>query len=179
MFVVRVNKNQLKVEDYDMVTSGSVNVYTIQFQFSNYWDGFQKAVVFKTRSRSLTIRLTKDECQIPWEVLVTPRETVQIGVYGTDSEGRVLPTIWGNLITVTEGVVMSSTNPSESTPTIYQILEELVKANEYMDEINTKIESRVAVVVNNYISENGIGVTEERVREIVDEQVGAAIRDSY
>lgn len=180
MFIVSANKNQLTVKDFDMVTSGSVEVYTVQFQFSNYWDGFEKAVIFKTRTKSITVRLTNDECQIPWEVMTTPKEVISIGVYGTDSSGRVLPTIWGTLTTVVEGAIVSDTNPAESTPSLYQqILDELVKTNEYMDEINYKISDRVAVVVEKYINENGVGVTEERVREIVEEMVGAAITDSY
>lgn len=180
MFIVSVNKNRLSVKDYDLVTSGSVDVYTVQFQFSNYWDGFEKAVMFKTRSDTITIRLHDDECQIPWEVLTKPRETISIGVYGTDSEGRVLPTIWGTLVTVSEGAILSNTNPSESTPSLYQqILDELIQTNEYMEEINYKIDARVAVVVERYVNENGVGVSEERVREIVEEMVGTAIADSY
>lgn len=180
MFIVSANKNRLTVKDYDLVTSGSVDVYTVQFQFSNYWDGFEKAVIFKTRSKTITVRLKNDECQIPWEVLVTPRETISIGIYGTDSEGRVLPTIWGTLVTVTEGAILSNTNPAETTPSLYQqILDELVKTNEYMEEINYKIDARVAVVVERYVEEHGVGVTEPRVREIVEEMVGSAISDSY
>ncbi len=180
MFVVHVNKNQLTVRDHDMVTSGSVEVYTVQFQFSNYWDGFAKVVIFRTRSKAITVLLDNDECQIPWEVMTTPRETISIGVYGTDSEGRVLPTIWGTLVTVSEGVVVSDTDPSVSTPSLYQqILDELVKTNEYMDEINYKIDARVAVVVTNYVNEHGVGITEERAREIVEEMVGSAIADYY
>lgn len=180
MFIVAVNKNRLTVKDSDMVTSGSVEVYTVQFQFSNYWDGFEKAVIFKTKSKSTTVRLENDECQIPWEVMTTPREMISIGVYGTDSEGRVLPTIWGNLVTVVEGAILSDTNPAESTPSLYQqILDELVKTNEYIEEINYKIDARVAVVVTNYVNEHGVGITEERAREIVEEMVGSAISDSY
>lgn len=180
MFVISANKNQLTVKDSDMITSGSVEVYTVQFQFSNYWDGFDKAVIFRTRTKSITVRLTNDECQIPWEVMTTPREIITIGVYGTDSSGRVLPTIWGTLATVTEGAVMSDTNPSESSPTIYQqILDELVKSNEYMDDINHNIGSRVATEVDKYIREQDLGVTETRVREIVEETVGSAIADAY
>lgn len=175
MFIVSANKNQLKVKDYDMVTSGSVDIYTVQFQFSNYWEGFEKAVIFKTRSKSITVRLSSDECQIPWEILTTPKETIQIGLYGTHSDGRVLPTIWANLVTVTEGVVISSTNPSESTPTVYQqILDELVRVNEYMDQIDAKIETRVDIAVKDYILKHNLVVTEDRVREIVSEIIGSA-----
>ncbi len=180
MFIIDVNKNNLVIKDSDMITSGSVNVYAVQFQFSNYWDGFEKAAIFRNSTKAITIRLTNDECQIPWEVLTTPNELIRIGVYGTDSDGRVLPTIWGDLGKVTEGVIMGDTDPSVSTPSIYQqILDELVKSNEFMEEINYKIDSRVATVVNNYVNANGIGVTEERVREIVEEMVGAAIDSSY
>lgn len=180
MFIIKVNKNQLTVKDFDMITSGSVDVYTVQFQFSNYWDGFEKAVIFRTRTKSISVRLTNDECQIPWEVMTTPKEAITIGVYGTDSEGRILPTVWGILTVIEEGAILSDTNPSESTPSIYQqILDELVKTNEYMEAITYKIESKVAMEVNKYIGEQDFGVTEARVREIVEETVGSAIADEY
>lgn len=104
MFVLQANKNRLTVKQREMVTSGSVNVYTAKLEFSSDWDGLSRIVVFRAGSESRSALL--DYCgkaSIPWEVLQKPNVELFVGVYGTQGGEVVLPTVWASLGTILEG----------------------------------------------------------------------------
>ena len=42
MFLLYAEKNQLAVREKEPITSGSVNVYPVQFEFSEDWDGLDR-----------------------------------------------------------------------------------------------------------------------------------------
>lgn len=54
-------------------------------------------LVFTNGVETRDVMLDGDECYIPHEVLSIPRVKVRVGVYGTDGENVILPTIWANL----------------------------------------------------------------------------------
>lgn len=127
MFRLVAQKNQIQTIEKEPMTSGSVKVYEVEFEFSEYWDGFDKIAVFATSTERIEMALTEDNlCYVPWEVVVEPGVEVLCGVYGLQDD-RVLPTIWTSLGNVLVGVLRGdqSTDP---TPNIYaQILDELKK----------------------------------------------------
>lgn len=57
MFVLRADKTCLTVEQSELVTSGSVNVYQVQFDFSDEWDGLRKAAVFRGGGKRISVAL--------------------------------------------------------------------------------------------------------------------------
>ena len=104
MFDLTANKVLLKVNQKETVTSGSVNVYEVQFAFSSAWDGLDKTAVFKAGSDQISVVLDElSKCVIPWEVLDNPKRTLYVGVYGTKDGNVVLPTIWADIGTIHEG----------------------------------------------------------------------------
>lgn len=120
MFSFNVDKTQISAVEKEQMTSGSVNVYTVEFTFSSDWDGFSRTAVFKTGSITKTLFLgDSTECQVPWEVLVLPQQKVQIGVYGVSDAGDVLPTVWTDLGTVLLGVDIDGSEPAP-TPEAWQ-----------------------------------------------------------
>lgn len=106
MFILYANKTQLKVRQREPTTSGSANVYTVQFEFSPDWEGLTRTAVFKAGAASQSVPLGgSNTCTIPWEVLERyhPLTQLQAGVYGTRGGEEVLPTIWASLGTIQEG----------------------------------------------------------------------------
>ena len=129
MILLDADKVCLKVRTAELITSGSVQAYTVKFKFSSDWDGLIKTAVFRTAATSVSMMLDEtNECTIPWEVLATPSEIwnrakmrLEVGVYGTKDEVVVLPTTWATLGTIQEGAEPGE-NAREPTPSVYQQL---------------------------------------------------------
>lgn len=104
MFILYAEKTRLSVQKSEPVTSGSVNVYPVRFQFSPDWDGMVPTAVFRADWKTYAMVLDQNgECVIPWEALAKPRCRLEAGVYGARDGNVVLPTIWADLGTVLEG----------------------------------------------------------------------------
>lgn len=107
MFILHADKNRLTVRQREPVTSGSVNVYEIQFEFSADWDGMERVAVFKAGKESRSVLLDDtNTCDIPWEVLAKPGVPLLAGVYGTRGGSVVLPTALANLGIILEGATL-------------------------------------------------------------------------
>lgn len=112
MFVLYANKNHLTVRQRETIVSGSVNVNTVQFQFSSDWDGSTPTAVFRAGAVSRTA--TPDasgRCTIPKEVLRTPWIRLMAGVCGKRGEEVILPTVWADLGTVQAGAAAEPPGP--------------------------------------------------------------------
>ena len=118
MFVLRADKTCLTVEQSELVTSGSVNVYQVQFDFSDEWDGLRKTAVFRGGGKRISVALGENGvCTIPWEALTKPAGNLFAGVYGTNQDGNiVLPTIWADLGVIYEGTTAGSSSSPPPTP---------------------------------------------------------------
>lgn len=104
MFTLYADKNRLSVSSREAVTSGSVNVSAVRFEFSGDWDGLARTAVFRAGGASRSVRLDeRGECVIPWEVLAVRDRRLEAGVYGTRGGETVLPTVWVSLGVVLEG----------------------------------------------------------------------------
>lgn len=133
MFRIYADKTQLTVKTREPVTSGSANVYRVQFEFSPDWTGLAKTVYFRSGSQTVPLLLPEDgECIIPWEV-TDPDDTGKmlfVGICGTCNGRVILPTIETSLGIILKGVTNwgSSQVP---TPGLYeQILAVLMQKQE-------------------------------------------------
>lgn len=136
-----------------MVTSGSVNVYLVQFAFSADWDGLDKTAVFRAGDTKISVVLdATNRCQIPWEVLENRGRPLEAGVYGTKNGTVVLPTIWATLGTIKEGASPGE-NTQPPTPDVYsQILAAASKAEQIAQSVRDDADSGAFAP---YIGENG------------------------
>jgi len=106
-FILYADKNKLIVRKRGPVTSGSVSVYPVRFEFSGDWDGLSRTAVFQADGDPVGVLLDESgECSIPWEVLVKPGVRLRAGVYGTKGGDTVLPTIWADLGEILRGVTI-------------------------------------------------------------------------
>lgn len=120
MFIVECMKNQAKVRQTEPITSGSRNVYVVQFKLSEEWDPLTATAVFMAGNRIINVLLDDDrECMVPWEVMQYAGEQVMIGVFGTMNGNVVLPTVWASMGNLQQGVT-TGVSPSEPTPSVYQ-----------------------------------------------------------
>lgn len=117
MFVLYADKNQLDVREKEPITSGSVNVYPVQFEFSEDWNGLARTAVFQAGCREKTVALSGGACSVPAGVLSEPGYYLMVGVCGRHGESTVLPTIWANLGLILEGAVTGDApSPPEPAP---------------------------------------------------------------
>lgn len=132
MITVKATKNSLSVSNTELMTSGSVNINFVQFEFNEDWAGLAKTAIFQTKKVSVPIGLSDDNLTIPvpWEVLAVAGEKISVGVYGTNIERAddiVLPTIWGSLGSVTQGVVVANPPTPYPTPDTYLQLIKMIE----------------------------------------------------
>lgn len=112
MFLLRAEKNKLAVLEREAVTSGSVNVYGVSFEFSEDWAGLNKTAVFQAGCASREVLLGPEgACVVPWEVLRVPGYQLKAGVYGKQGGEVILPTVWADLGAILEGVPAGGSPP--------------------------------------------------------------------
>lgn len=109
MFELYASKNKLALRQRELLTSGSVNVNAVKFEFSEDWDGLTRTAVFRSGAERRSVLLDEtNQCSIPWEVLSAPGQRISAGVCGTLGGDTVLPTVWADL-----GVVLAGAAPGE------------------------------------------------------------------
>lgn len=94
----------------ELLTAGMAKAVTVEFVFSDDWDGLTKTAVFsngKTTVDVLAADWDGDTVPVPHEVLAVPGRHARVGVYGADESGVVLPTVWVSL-----GKVQTGADPS-------------------------------------------------------------------
>lgn len=167
MFVIDVTKNQAKMKTSEPMTSGSQNVYVVQFNFSEEWEVLEKTAVFATEVGS-NGPVTEDvynqllgedaRCFIPWEVNKYVGRHVYVGVFGTMDGEVVLPTIWVDVGSVLLGVT-TGLELEPPTPTLWeQILSELylIRRDVKNIEVGSSLEVFDGVTINNVNMFNGL-----------------------
>lgn len=154
MFKLFAKKNVLEILQKEMVTSGSVNVYPVQFVFDNEWNGLQRTAVFWAGNYRVSVLLdSTGMCTIPWEVMQTKGQYLYAGVYGTKDGEIVLPTMSANL-----GQIYQGTEPGESaqppTPSVY---EQLLADIGNLDELDTQTKASLVAAINEVYATGGGG----------------------
>lgn len=134
MFELYAKKNKLTVLEREAVTSGSVNVYAVHFNFSSDWDSLTKTAVFQAGEVSRAVLLPADGvCSIPWEVLAAPNVALKAGVFGTRDGSVVLPTVWASLGVILRGVDSDETARPPSPGVYEQLLDALERKADGLD----------------------------------------------
>ena len=165
MFRFYAKKVVLELNQKEIVTSGSVNVYQCQFQFDNAWDGLEKTAVFQAGNDTISTILDETGmCIIPWEVLQDAKRTLYAGVYGTKNGNVVLPTIWASCGEIKEGV-----NPGESTqPPTPSVYDQILGNIGNLEDLQTTDKNSLVDAINE-VYETGGG---EGLPEITPEDEG-------
>lgn len=119
MIILYADKNKLTVKKRELITSGSVNVYRVRFEFSQEWEGLTTKAVFCGSGVTKTVLLADGECVIPWETLASHGQLLTAGVFGTQDD-KVLPSTWANLGIILEGVPTNGEGARPPTPDLWE-----------------------------------------------------------
>lgn len=175
-------KSKLTVLQKGIITSGSINVYEVKFQFDNDWDGLERIAVFRVGKKSVSVTLDdSNTCKIPWECVCENDigKEVQVGVYGMVDTTVALPTVWAGLGNIKEGCCLGST-ALPSTPSVAeQILAQVLAAR---DEVFAAIRANGGIIPdvggNSGEPEPDTGNTEEETGDgdvATDDEVNDAL----
>lgn len=135
MFILSAEKNKITVLQKVIITSGSVNIYDVKFQFDSEWDGMERVAVFRVGKEKVSVVLDDSNvCKLPWECVRDNYvgKEVLAGVYGMVGDNIVLPTIWGSLGVVKEGTELGETALSPTPSVAEQILAQCIAARDEM-----------------------------------------------
>lgn len=78
--------------NHEALTVGAVGL-VVRFEFNSAWDGLNKIAVFHCGGVTKDVlgsSFPANICPIPWECLQEEGETLYCGVYGTDSNGKII-----------------------------------------------------------------------------------------
>lgn len=99
----------------ELLTAGMANAVTVRLEFSGEWETLQKTAVFTNGNNTIAILKTQwdgNTVRVPPEMTREAGRNVHIGVYGTDGENVILPTIWADL-----GPVLPAASPIDDITT--------------------------------------------------------------
>jgi hypothetical protein len=94
----------------ELLTAGMAKAVSVEFAFSEDWDGLTKTAVFTNRKKTVDVLESEwdgNRLIVPYEILADAGLIARVGVYGSNASGVVLPTVW-----VTLGKVMPAAEPS-------------------------------------------------------------------
>lgn len=94
----------------ELLTAGMAKAASVEFAFSEEWDGLAKTAVFTNRKKTVDVLESEwdgNRLIVPYEILADAGLIARVGVYGSNASGVVLPTVW-----VTLGKVMPAAEPS-------------------------------------------------------------------
>ena len=128
MFSFAINKNEIIMTEFETVTSGSVNVYECNFNFSDDWEGLAKTVTFRAGYTKISVLLDNtNKCSIPWEVLAKDAVQLYCGVRGTvtpsdEEEEAIIPTMYCLLGTIRKGTELGDNAAPPEPSVVDQIM---------------------------------------------------------
>ena len=94
----------------ELLTAGMAKAVTVEFVFSDDWDGLTKTAVFSAGRTTVDVLESAwdgNKVVVPHEILADAGPIARVGVYGANADGLILPTVW-----VTLGKVMPAAEPS-------------------------------------------------------------------
>ena len=141
----------------ELLTAGMAKAVTVEFVFSDDWDGLTKTAVFsngKTTVDVLAANWDGDTVPVPHEVLAVPGRHARVGVYGADESGVVLPTVWVSL-----GKVQPGADPSgdETADPSLPVWAQLQKQIGDLDDLQTYNKGNLVDAINEARSSGGSG----------------------
>lgn len=140
LVLIGIDGAHAAVRKQDILTVGMVGVVAKFSFFDETWDGLGKTAVFRQGNVTKDALIFNNEVTIPWEVLQMTGIPVQIGVYGTNSDGSiVIPTVWATTNPVRDGADPSG---DESYPEAPSVAEQVLAASSTALQIAEDVKSR-------------------------------------
>lgn len=141
----------------ELLTAGMAKAVTVEFVFSDDWDGLTKTAVFSAGRTTVDVlerAWDGNKVVVPHEILADAGPIARVGVYGANADGLILPTVW-----VTLGKVMPAAEPSGdpgADPTL-PIWAQLQKQIGDLDDLKTYNKGNLVDAINEARSSGGTG----------------------
>lgn len=133
MISIFASKALAIVTDNETLTSGMAGA-EIKFSFSEDWDNLTKTAIFRAGDVANAVigsQWTDNVCTIPHETLATAGEELRVGVYGVNSDKKVIiPTIWATVGVVRVGVDPSADESTDATLPVWAQVQETAEGAE-------------------------------------------------
>lgn len=141
----------------ELLTAGMAKAVTVEFVFSDDWDGLTKTAVFsngKTTVDVLAANWDGDTVPVPHEVLAVPGRHARVGVYGADESGVILPTVWVSLGKVQPGADPSGDASADPSLPVWAQLQKQIGD---LDDLQTYNKGNLVDAINEARSSGGSG----------------------
>lgn len=179
---ITVNKDNVKIEEFDIVHEGEHRVNKCSFSFSEeYTEELVKKVIFTSQNSSVEVAIINNECNIPTEILKA-RNIVLLGVYAykvVDDKLDLRYSPSPDAFKVNSGSYIEGASKSEEiTPSQFEQymqalndglnkVEESIKkmdeatssATQLVDDINQKLENGDFIGPQGVPGNDGVGIT--------------------
>ena len=153
MISIFASKALAIVTDNETLTSGMAGA-EIKFSFSEDWDNLTKTAIFRAGDVANAVigsQWTDNVCTIPHETLATAGEELRVGVYGVNSDKKVIiPTIWATVGVVRAGVDPSADESTDATlPVWAQVVDSAEKAAKgAVEDVRSEVETSATAAAN-------------------------------
>lgn len=142
---LKVTGQTIEIVDPKLYVSDTENVYEVEYEFSDEWNGYSKTAVFHDQfGHDIDVVLTENKCAVPNEVIAESGH-IKFGVYGVKVEGATTkryPTVFSKEKWVDVGC-KEGTSPLPPTPDVYaQILDAYTETNSRMDDYEEQLEAK-------------------------------------
>ena len=158
MIQIHVNKASAHLcSPPELLTAGMAKAVTVEFVFSDDWDGLTKTAVFSAGRTTVDVLESAwdgNKVVVPHEILADAGPIARVGVYGANADGLILPTVW-----VTLGKVMPAAEPSGdpgADPTL-PIWAQLQNQIGDLDDLKTYNKGNLVDAINEARSAGGSG----------------------
>lgn len=141
----------------ELLTAGMAKAVTVEFAFSDDWDGLTKTAVFSAGRTTVDVLESAwdgNKVVVPHEILADAGPIARVGVYGANADGLILPTVW-----VTLGKVMPAAEPSGdpgADPTL-PVWAQLQNQIGDLDDLKTYNKGNLVDAINEARSSGGSG----------------------
>jgi hypothetical protein len=132
----------------ELLTAGMAKAVTVEFVFSDDWDGLTKTAVFTNGRATIDVLPAKwdgDTVTVPAEILAVAGRYARVGVYGTNASGVVLPTVWATLGKVQPAVEPSGDPSADPTLPVWAQLQEIIGD---LNNLTTKAKENLVAAIN-------------------------------
>ena len=141
---IKINNNSAEIVEQEFYTSGMVGA-KIAFQFSEEWNGLTKTAVFRTDHLQKDVLNVTNVCTIPHECLEKAGERLVVGVYGTNGNDIVIPTIYVSLGRIKQGADPSGDVSADPSLPVWAQIQEIIGN---LNDLDTEAKNNLVEAIN-------------------------------
>ena len=132
----------------ELLTAGMSKIVELELVFTEDWSGLQKTAVFTNGRTTVDVLETQwdgGHVKVAQEVLAVAGRYARVGVYGSNADGVVLPTVW-----VTLGKVQPAADPAGDTSTdqTLAVWQQIIAQIGDLSDLTTLAKSNLVAAIN-------------------------------